>query len=625
MVKPARGSYSVSYGYDNGGRLQTVSQGGSTATYDYLPNSPLVNHVTFTHNSATWMTTTKQYDRLNRLQSIASAASGSAAPPSPLSYVYTYNAAGQRIRATLADDSYWVYTYDSLGQVTAGKRYWQEGTPVTGQQFEYGFDTIGNRTSTGAGGDASGGHLRYAGYTANSLNQYVSRTVPRGFDILGLVAVTNTVSVNGQTPYRKGEYFRGEVLVDNSSAPVWTNIPVTAPGQTTQSGNVFVPPASETFTNDVDGNLTRDGRWTNYWDAENRLVKMETLPNAPTGSRRRLEFGYDHQSRRIWKRVTNLDTSAVTEQRFLYDGWNLLAALDTQQAAILSSFVWGLDLSGTMQGAGGVGGLLKVTCNGAQTANSFVAYDGNGNVSGLVDASDGSVAARYDYGPFGEVIRATGPMARGSPFRFSTKYQDDETDLLYYGYRYYATTTGRWLSRDPKEESGGLPLYCNSGNDVINGYDFLGLKFGRRKCAPGVILWRGPWAKFWVGPSGDYAPTGDGGGISSGVHIIYRHQVKQVFSCCCSLITNTVYYYHDVEASSERGEILWYSGPAGPWPPIDWVEIVIDMINHHVHEPVLGKRDKPIVDNLITKNLPDAKKVLGTLRNKDIPTRWCWL
>jgi RHS repeat-associated protein len=40
-------------------------------------------------------------------------------------------------------------------------------------------------------------------------------------------------------------------------------------------------------------------------------------------------------------------------------------------------------------------------------------------------------------------------MARANPFRFSTKYQDDETDLLYYGYRYYNAGTGRWLSRDP--------------------------------------------------------------------------------------------------------------------------------------------------------------------------------
>jgi len=37
------------------------------------------------------------------------------------------------------------------GQVTSGKRYWQDGTPVAGQQFEYVADDIGNRTSTQAG------------------------------------------------------------------------------------------------------------------------------------------------------------------------------------------------------------------------------------------------------------------------------------------------------------------------------------------------------------------------------------------------------------------------------------------------------------------------------------------
>jgi RHS repeat-associated protein len=56
-----------------------------------------------------------------------------------------------------------------------------------------------------------------------------------------------------------------------------------------------------------------------------------------------------------------------------------------------------------------------------------------------------------EYGPFGEVIRATGPMAKLNPFRFSTKYQDDETDLVMYPYRPYNASTGRWLSRDPIE------------------------------------------------------------------------------------------------------------------------------------------------------------------------------
>ena len=52
-------------------------------------------------------------------------------------------------------------------------------------------------------------------------------------------------------------------------------------------------------------------------------------------------------------------------------------------------------------------------------------------------------------GPFGEPLVSTGAVAAEMPFRFSTKYQDAETGLLYYGYRYYDPITGRWPSRDP--------------------------------------------------------------------------------------------------------------------------------------------------------------------------------
>jgi RHS repeat-associated protein len=66
-------------------------------------------------------------------------------------------------------------------------------------------------------------------------------------------------------------------------------------------------------------------------------------------------------------------------------------------------------------------------------------------------------------------------MAKVNPFRFSTKFQDDETDLLYYGYRYYSASTGRWLSRDPKDELGGLNIYGFLRNGPISDFDRLGL------------------------------------------------------------------------------------------------------------------------------------------------------
>ena len=85
-------------------------------------------------------------------------------------------------------------------------------------------------------------------------------------------------------------------------------------------------------------------------------------------------------------------------------------------------------------------------------------------------------------GPFGEVIRATGPMAKANPFRFSTKYQDDETDLLYYGYRYYNASTGRWNSRDPLGEPGGLNIFGFIANDPLNYWDLLGRQVGGGMC-----------------------------------------------------------------------------------------------------------------------------------------------
>ena len=59
--------------------------------------------------------------------------------------------------------------------------------------------------------------------------------------------------------------------------------------------------------------------------------------------------------------------------------------------------------------------------------------------------------------------------------RFSTKYTDDESDLLYYGYRYYNPSTGAWLSRDPIQESGGDNLYVLLLGDPLDCMDILGL------------------------------------------------------------------------------------------------------------------------------------------------------
>jgi hypothetical protein len=48
--------------------------------------------------------------------------------------------------------------------------------------------------------------------------------------------------------------------------------------------------------------------------------------------------------------------------------------------------------------------------------------------------------------------------------------------VTYYGYRYYDPTTGRWPSRDPIEEKGGMNLYGFVGNSGVNWWDYMGLE-----------------------------------------------------------------------------------------------------------------------------------------------------
>jgi RHS repeat-associated protein len=240
------------------------------------------------------------------------------------------------------------------------------------------------------------------------------------------------------------------------------------------TGKIFIPPAAENYTYDFDGNLLSDGRWTYAWDAENQLIAMQTLPGAPSGSARRLEFQYDDLGRRIQKRsyigTTNVLTSST---KFLYDGFNLLAELNDTGNSLIRSYIWGSDIAGAVRGTGGVGGLVAVTDSAQGT--HFAVSDGQGNVVGLVKATDGTRTATYEYDPFGQNIRKTGSASDLNPFRYSSRFTDNETDLLYYGFRLYNPNTGRWLSRDPIAELGGANLYAFVHNSPIQNLDLFGL------------------------------------------------------------------------------------------------------------------------------------------------------
>jgi len=101
--------------------------------------------------------------------------------------------------------------------------------------------------------------------------------------------------------------------------------------------------------------------------------------------------------------------------------------------------------------------MLTSSANGS--TRCFAGSDGNGNVVTLVDAENLTLRSRYEYTPFGEALRVTGAAARNNPLRFCTKFSDDETGLIYYGYRYYNPRLGRWASPDPMAHPGFRPAW----------------------------------------------------------------------------------------------------------------------------------------------------------------------
>ncbi len=191
-------------------------------------------------------------------------------------------------------------------------------------------------------------------------------------------------------------------------------------------------------------------------------------------------------------------------------------------------------------------------------------------------------------GPFGEVLRGTGSVAKAHPFRFSTKFQDDETDLLYYGYRYYCASTGRWNSRDPVEEItrlaaiqwlarvGITPWVSPAGsarnpyhfvsNDSIDSTDYLGMESNNRPPEEGDPCCGRPCEAAAKFTRVSVAPILAGGGIFSKPRAISWTiivKVNYVTQGDCQVLGCK---YWTCNLGLPRGTPSAYtSGPCGGW------------------------------------------------------------
>ena len=314
------------------------------------------------------------------------------------------------------------------------------------------------------------------GYTVNAIGQrtHATRTgaatnsTDWGYDSLGQVVQADDSENTSDRAYQYDTIGNRQKTVNGLLGAL-----PTAPNYVANALNQYttIPQAPTAPVYDFDGNLTTgplpvsptaNSKFT--WDAENRLVETQVVTSGPL-----IRYQYDAQSRRISKTVNGAATL------FLYDGFNCIAEYSLQNSSFIlhTSRLWGMDLSGTLQGAGGVGGLLcESQITNAQISNFFPAYDGNGNITEYLSTT-GTIAAHFAYDPLGSAVVNT-DTGNQFPYRFSTKPLDSETGLYYYNYRYYDPATGRWLSRDPIEERGGLNLYGFVGNHAVNNWDRLG-------------------------------------------------------------------------------------------------------------------------------------------------------
>ncbi len=417
---------------------QTLSgQAGKVVSYDYDAdglrlemNSPSGSPVDYT-----W-TAKGQLDDISR------------DGPPPLA-TYTYDKAGRLDQLAHENGITQDLSHDAAGQLLS-RIHKKSGTTVSGHGYT--IDTTGRRSAE----TFSDGTTPARTYGYDNADQVTSATYDTGvsdaynYDAMGN-RTTATLAINsGATTTYTANNVNQYTAISGFSTPV----------------------------HDPNGNLTFQNGITYTWDSENRLLSITDGTTTNT-------FTYDGHHRRVTKR-TSVSGLVIEKTHYLYDGWNVIEErtnYDTTTTFTLSTFsltktlTWGTDLSGSLQGAGGVGGLImSEEISGTTTTAYHYHYDGNGNVTEVTDSSGNSVAT-YRYDAFGNTLVSTGTYATTNKYRFSTKPIDSEiatAPLYYYGYRYYDPIAGRWPSRDPMEEKGGMNLYGFVYNNHLKYYDVLG-------------------------------------------------------------------------------------------------------------------------------------------------------
>jgi len=426
--------YAVAYGYDAVGRLDAVAWNtagkNGEVNYAYIENSDLPAEI----STPTGLSTTYAYEPHRNLKTSVENFSGQTLISK---YAYQYDPLGRRTSVVnsgtaFARDAFNVYEYNDRSELTSSQRYnGISPSDLSGAVTEE--NRVYEYDPIGNRKESVAGVQQARIYETNVLNQYTAIKE-------GAAAI---------------------------ASPVY----------------------------DDDGNMVEyaDKKYT--WNAENRLAAVE--PQIPAPGDRKTVFLYDYMGRRVQKKVYAYDSDSwipFEEKLFVYDGWNMVKEIKTIGDKTLDKYyVWGLDLSQSLQGAGGIGGLLSAA--DIEKAYYYL-YDANGNVCQMLSMIDRSIIAHYEYDPFGNEIVILGAEAHNNPYRFSTKYFNEENHFYYYGGRYYDPEMGRWMSRDPialfPHKLDYQHLYRFLENEPLTQFDSIGFEsdslFYREQANPSNLI-----------------------------------------------------------------------------------------------------------------------------------------
>jgi RHS repeat-associated protein len=394
---------------------RVVYPSGQTSTYTYYPNSG--DH---------------------RLQEIHHKKSGGTTLSK---FSYTYDAVGNIKTWTQQQDANpakaYDFEYDRGDQLRTGVWRTTEQTPTILKRYAYTYDSAGNRTV-----EQIDNAPVLSAY--DSMNRLASQTPGGTMRFAGTLNEAATVTIQSQSAMVTSDNrFERGAQVSSGTNQVVVKAKDYAGNERTNTYEVSISGNTKTITFDANGSVTSDGTRTFEWDAENRLVAINQ------GSLRS-EFTVNGQGHSV-RRVEKDGSTTISDTRFIWSNGDMAEERQSSNGAVLKRFF--------------ALGIQDV--NG----NFFYGKDHLESVRELV-AEDGSVRARYEYGPYGAQSKVSGDL--NADFGYTGQYIHP-FGLDFATHRAYDPSLGRWLSEDPIGLMGGPNLYAYVGGNPISTADPLGL------------------------------------------------------------------------------------------------------------------------------------------------------